>query len=56
MPTTINKKGNTSQGESMAEQIKADREFIEGTQRGVKACCEGKKRLLSDIKRDLGLQ
>lgn len=40
---------------NIVDHIKADREFMDGMRKGVKACKEGRVRLWSEIKKESGL-
>ncbi len=53
MPAVIEKDGHVSLNDHIAEYIKADKEFIDGIRRGVRACCEGKIRRWTEIKKEL---
>ena len=55
MPVTIDKKANVSLNDHIAEYMRADKEFIDGVRKGVRACRKGKVRRWAEIKRDLGL-
>ncbi len=56
MPTMIEKSDNVSLNDHIAEYMKADKEFIDGIRRGVRACCEGKIRRWTEIKKELRLR
>jgi len=55
MPTVMEREGHISLNDHIAEYMKADKEFMDGIHKGVKACCEGKVRLWSEVKKELGL-
>jgi hypothetical protein len=55
MPAIKEKKGHISFSDHTVGYMKADEEFIEGINKGVQACCEGRARPWADIKRELGL-
>ena len=55
MPSVIEKGDNVSLNDHIAEYIKADKDFIGGIRKGVKACKEGKVRPWVEIKEELGL-
>jgi len=55
MPATIERKGNVSLNDHIAEYVKADEEFIGGIRKGVRACKEGRIRRWTEIKREMGL-
>lgn len=55
MPVVKEKRGGVSLNDHIAEYIKADKEFMDGMRKGVKACKEGRVRLWSEIKGESGL-
>ena len=50
-----NKRNNVSLNDHIAEYMKADKEFMDGIRKGVRACKEGRMRRWSEIKGELGL-
>jgi hypothetical protein len=56
MPAVIERKGQVSLNDHIAEYVKADKEFISGIRKGVRACKEGKVRRWVEVKRELGLR
>jgi len=55
MPAVIERKNHISLNDHIVEYMKADKEFMDGIRKGVRACCEGKVRPWSEVKRELGL-
>ena len=55
MPTVIDRKGHVSLNDHIAEYVKADKEFMDGIRKGVRACCEGRVRPWAEVKKELGL-
>lgn len=56
MPTTIDRKNHVSLNDHIAEYVKADKGFMDGIRRGVKACIEGRVQLWSDVKKELNIR
>ena len=55
MRAVIERKGHISLNDHIAEYMRADKEFMDGIRKGVRACCEGKVRPWVDVKKELRL-
>jgi len=55
MPAVKENKADVSLNDHIAEYIKADKEFMGGMRKGVRACKEGRVRPWSEIKEEAGL-
>jgi hypothetical protein len=56
MPAVIERRGQVSLNDHVAEYLKADKQFIDGIKSGVRACKEGKVRRWAEIREELRLR